>query len=1016
MSASNQYRRWLTLLGTSALSAGLLFSHGASAQGSSQAVDEETIEEVITTGSRIKRADNMTSPVPMVSLGEDQIELTGSINVYDILNELPQAGEGFTRGNTNFTVGSSGIQTINLRGLGSSRTLTLVNGRRWVGGVPGTGIVDLNSIPADLIERLEVVTGGASSVYGSDAVAGVVNVILRDDYEGIDVEAMTGQYFEGDGETHSISLTMGANFADGRGNAIFNARKDQQGSLYARDRTPYTGRDVFYYGPAFGADFGAPYNEYILDPGYSSYPPQGRFFTSGSTGDSTNMMTFDCSVRDEDSVVASDDVVFWADAGGAGQCGFNRTYHRALEVPLERYSAFGKLTYDLNDDHQAFAEMSYTSVDSKSEFEPVPFNSEDIFGGLGNRGYHYTNPFVPTEIADQAVADHLIDDDEDPLTPDVLDPSWNGEIPFIRRLQEFGNRGSQNTRNTFRLAVGTEGSIGRFDYDWYYQYGESDRTQVSGGYNGTNFAQALQAIDLNAGDPNLPSNIVCADDAAQAAGCVPINVFGIGSITPEAAAWVAYESMRLSKNTQQVVGGNITGDFDFLGRTWSFATGVEWREEFSDDNPDDLQQLGLAGGNVVPRTRGEYDVTGIYGEILVPIIEDVPLIQQLSLEAAYRSDDYSSAGTVDASKLGLNWTFNDSFRMRAVYAESVRAPDISNLFQGQAQTYVDIDDPCNGVGTATEGDIDPIVVANCLSIPDVAATAAAGTYNPDTGLIEPGFFYTQPDLQTISGFVGGNPNLNEESAETWTVGLVWTPAFAESLAVSLDWYNIEIDDVIGSVSRQRLINECYEVDWSGPGGRPSQCDAHERFPETGKIRYWYSFDINQSLYESEGFDLSAVYTMEDLVPGSLRFSMLYTRRDTHTFQTTIDSDPFDYVGEVGYNEDKYKLTVTYEIGDWLVSLDNTIYGPSLDDIGQEANDYHLNDIGTIAYTDLQVRYFATEGLQLYVGVDNLFDQQPPYCPNCNWEPSPGSGYTGGQHRPWDSMFWYGGVRYSFGKD
>ena len=243
--------------------------------------EDADVEEVVITGSRIKRTSNENAPTPMVTLGAEQIELTGSINVYDIMNELPQAGEGTSRGNTNFTVNSSGLQTVNLRGLGSGRTLTLVNGRRWVGGIPGTGTVDVNSIPTDLIARIEVVTGGASSVYGSDAVAGVVNYILKDDFEGINFSAMSGEYDKGDGETSAMSLTFGGNFADGRGNAVFNLRVDEQGSVFARDRAPYTGVDTldydYYYGQAAG------YGE--VKPAYSSYIPQGRFFVSGKTSD-----------------------------------------------------------------------------------------------------------------------------------------------------------------------------------------------------------------------------------------------------------------------------------------------------------------------------------------------------------------------------------------------------------------------------------------------------------------------------------------------------------------------------------------------------------------------------------------------------------------------------------------------------------------------------------------------------------------------------------------------------------
>ncbi|EGG29137.1 TonB-dependent receptor [Aequoribacter fuscus] len=967
----------------------------------SYAQDEEQakdgIEEVLVTGSRIKRPDNADSSMPMVSLGEEQIELTGSINVYDILNEIPQAGAaGSTRGNSNFTVGSSGINTVNLRGLGDSRTLTLVNGRRWVPGIPGTSIVDLNSIPADLIERLEIITGGASSVYGSDAVAGVVNVILRDDYEGVTVEAMSGAYNKGDGDTSSFSITAGSNFSDGKGNAIVNLRVDEQGSVFARDRKPYTGNDVFYYGYYYGADYGAPYDSLVEDPAYSSYIPQGRFFPSGNIADGTGLLTFDCSERNEYRVLSSDTVVDYSAAGGGAACGFNRTYFRQLEVPIDRKSLYSKLTYDFSDNHKGFTEISFTSVQSVSALEPFPMSSEDVYGGLGTFGYHYENPYVPQEIADAAVA------------ANAGNPDWNGHIPFIRRLEEVGARGASNTRETLRVAFGSQGALFGLDYDWYYQYGKASRDQLSGGqFNALAFRDALDA------EVDSSGNIVCADPVARAAGCVPINLFGIGSITPEMADWVRYRPSTTSELEQRVFAMNFTGSFDLLDREISYAFGFERRDERSEDVPDDLQQKGLHGGNRIPATYGSFDVDGVYLEALIPLLSEIPLVEALNLEMAYRQDDYSTTGTVDATKLGLNWMINDQFRFRAVWAESVRAPSIDDLFAGQAQTYTSISDPCSGVGTATEVNMDPTVVANCLSIPDVAATAAAGTYNPDSGQIEPGFFYTQPDIQGISGFVGGNPDLEEETADTETFGLVWTPSYIDGLVVSLDYYKIEIENVISSISATRLINTCFE---SLNFSTEAACNGHERFPGTGKLRYWYSYGINQSAYETEGYDLSARYRFDSLgiVPGQLDISAIYTRLDTNKYDASPGAnDEFDYAGEVGYNEDKLKLSLVWSYDEWLLSVDTTYYGEALDDVGQSASDYSLNAIDAITYVDLQARYSVDDKWSVYLGVDNVTNEQPPFCPTCKNETTPGSNYTGSQYRVWDSRYTYGGVKYRF---
>ena len=986
----------------------------------------DTAEEIVVTGSRIKRADNISSPTPMVTLGEDQIENTGSVNIYDILNELPQAGDALSRGNTNFTVGSSGVQTVNLRGLGSGRTLTLVNGRRWVGGQPGEGYVDLNSIPTDLIERLEVITGGASSVYGSDAIAGVVNIILKDDFEGMSIEVMEGGYDAGDGDTQKATLTFGAQFADGRGSSIFNIRTDEQGSVFARDRKPYTGSDVFYYGYYYGADFGAPYDSFILDPAYSSYPPQGRFFVSGTNSSSAGMLTFDCSERDIDSVVKSDTVVPW---GGSAACGFNRTHYRQLEIPLDRYSFFNSNKYEFDNGNTFFSEIAFTSVDSTSSFEPVPFSSEDAFGGMGTYGYNIRNPFMPAAIRDAAVraqgvlkagavagadgtyalSDYTIGTDSTGAAAAgmYLNAAGNEiQVPFIRRLAEFGSRGSTNTRQTFRAAVGLEGTLSNgMDWDFYYSYGFSDRMQYSGAYNAANMAYAVNAVTGPTGQP------VCADPIAQARNCVPINLFGIDAASAEAVDYVRAETSRQSKNKQRTAAFNITGDFDLMGLNASFAAGVERREERGMDVPDPLQLAGLHGGNKVPLTVGSYEVNGYYGEFLVPLVQGLPFADEIVFETAYRVDHYSTAGAVDATKFGLSWVINDDIRFRGVVSESVRAPSIDDLYSGQAQSYTSIGDPCNGVGGENEANMNPTVVANCLSDPRIAATAATGRFDVDLNETIAGFSYSQPQIQTISGFTGGNENLGEESADTTTLGLVWTPSYVEGLAVTLDYYEIEIEDVISSVSASRLINECYE---STNYPNVPQCDAHTRF-DTGHLRYWYSYGINQSKYETAGYDLAVGYTFEDLgpVPGELDIRGIATFRDKHIYQTTSDSTPTDFVGEVGLNDEIARLNFLWTTDDWLVSLQTNYYSEALDDGTQAPDAYHLNQVDSMTYIDMQVRYDLTDNLDVYFGIDNLTDKQPPYCPTCKNEPNPGSHYTAQSYaRVWDSKFHYIGFRYN----
>ena len=560
--------------------------------------------------------------------------------------------------------------------------------------------------------------------------------------------------------------------------------------------------------------------------------------------------------------------------------------------------------------------------------------------------------------------------------------------------------------------MGLEGTFSNgFDWDAHYSYGFVDRKQISGAYNAANFAYAVNAVTDAA-----TGNIVCADEIARARNCVPINVFGIDSMSPEAVAYVRANTSTHSKNKQRTAAFNVTGDFNLMGLNASFAAGVERREERSDDRPDALQLAGLHGGNKVAATFGEYSVNGYYAELLLPLIQGMPYVDELVFETAYRVDHYSTAGSVDAMKFGLSWVVNDDIRFRGVISESVRAPSIDDLYAGQAQSYTGIPDICAGVGDPdVEPNKDPVVVANCLSDPRIAATAAAGRYDVDLNKTIPGFSYSQPQLQTISGFTGGNENLLEESADTTTIGLVWTPTYVEGLAVTLDYYSIEIDDVISSVSASRLLRECYE---SPNYPNVSQCDAHERYP-TGHLRYWYSYGVNQSTYESTGMDLAVGYTFETLgpVPGELDIRGIWTNRDKHEFATTTSSTPFDYVGEVGYNDDIARLNFVWTTDDWLVSLQANYYSDALDDVSYAPDAYGTeiasNQVDEMIYLDLQVRYDLTDSLDIYYGMDNVSNQQPPYCPNCNNEPVPGAHYTAESYaRVWNSKYHYVGFRWN----
>jgi len=977
----------------------------------------DDVEEVVVTGSRIKRS-NLDSPVPLLTLGEEQIELTGEVNVFDILSEIPANGyASYSRGTTNFSVGTGGVQAINLRGLGAARTLVLVNGRRWVPGIPGTPIVDLNSIPTDLIERIEVITGGASAVYGSDAIAGVINIILREDYSGLGIEFTEGAYDEGDGETTGFSLTLGSDFDEGKGNAVFNIRYDEQGGVWGKNRDK-TDRDVFWYG-YYGASG-------LLDPGFSSYPPQGRFQFYDAAGASGGYLTTDCSQRNGIGAAGGFAVVksdTWQTYGSSAACGFNRNHFRYIEVPVHRYSAFAKANYNLDNGTTLFAEINYNESSATTGLEPFPMNSVSDVYLDGTIGVPMDNPFIPAGLKalyeSEAAAYNL-------ANPDTPRAGWDDltHMHFIKRLIDVHTGGATNKRDTIRLAFGAEGDLGStgWEYSAYYQYGETQRAQVSTRqFNATNFKYALDAAQ------NADGTYYCKDKTADAFGCVPINVFGIGSITPEMSNWIIYNPMTFSNIKLHVAAFDTTGDITVGDYTFSAAAGIERKEESSFELPDGLQQKGLHGGNQIPAEIGDQDSTGMYVELLFPLIEGMPYVDNLVMETAFRQDDYSTIGKTTATKFGLLWTINDEWRIRSVVGEAVRAPSISDLFAGASQTWTGIPDPCAGLGTEQGGSTNANVIANCNSVASVANAITNGSFDAEQGLTVPGLAYSQLNTQNIYGMVGGNRNVGEETADTTTFGIVWTPTFDPNLSVTLDAYEIEIEDVISQLSASVAIRKCFEA---APASFPNAfCDQHTRFA-SGHLESWSSYVVNQSFYKNKGMDLAIDYTFDDLgaVPGSLSTSLVMTRLDNHMYRANDEDAGTDYVGEIGHPEDKAKLRFLYTNNDLIVSVDTTYIGDVVDDLSfnhgvGNTDNATCNDIswltceladwqvGDYLYVDMQVRYQFTDGMQAWFGVDNLTNKQPPFLPGGTNNGETGTYTASGVYRPWDSQYWYVGFKY-----
>ncbi len=831
---------------------------------------------IVVTGSRI--ASPITSSnAPLQIVDSARIQQSGVTNVQEVLLKSPIFGTPtLSRTNSAFLTSGTGVASIDLRDLGSARTLVLINGRRVVSSLPGSSTVDLNVIPTQFLERVDTLTGGASSLYGSDAVAGVVNFVYKKDFQGLEGNAQYGLTGRGDDIRYQANMTMGANFDDGRGNIMVHLGYSNEKGLLSRQRKN-TRIDDYDLAALTGdmADYGTP-----VEPQYSGFNEQGRFtvgidpatgnpyqFTYGPNG-----VLQPCATTNGTSCSSTLGT-------GTGPTGFNRQYYRTLAVPVQRYTIAAVGHYDLTDNISAFFEGTYNKTQSSRIIEPFALSSDGSTGIFPSSGLmpieNYVigadgttskvlNPLVPTAIVNAA-----IDGDGDGLR----------DIGFARRLSEFGNRTGKTTRDFLRFVVGFEGTLAeKFNWDLSYNYGQVTENQISNGQvNVTNFRNALAAMtDVNDLNGNgLTTDTVCINAEARANGCVPINIFGKGSISPEAIEYIAAQQSLQTNIKQQVVQGNLSGSlFELPAGPLGIAVGFEYRKEESSEDNDALTNQGLNGSNKLPDTYGRFDVIEGYAEVKVPILRDQPFFRLLELGGAFRAADYSTIGSIYSYNVQGTWQPIDDLRFRGTYARAVRAPNIGELYSGLSQTFPSgLQDPCEGItatGGGTRGDI-------CRANPGVAANIAANG----------AFTLTQLDRQGVSGFDGGNVNLKEEKSNSWTVGAVLTPRSLggplSRLTLTADYYNIKIDNIIATYGRGVILDQCYN------NSNETLCNLITRRPtatatnSAGSLEFVNDFAVNAATLKTQGLDITASwYTPVNFLNNDARlnFNIAYT----HLFQ------------------------------------------------------------------------------------------------------------------------------------
>ena len=946
----------------------------------SQAALAQSGDRVEITGSRILSI-NALSPAPVQVLSAADIAASGAINIQDLILKNPTLGTPtYSRSNSNFLTSSVGVSTIDLRNLGTYRTLVLVNGRRYVAGISGESTVDLNTIPTDFIDRVEIVTCGASTAYGSDAVGGVVNIILKKNIKGFNIDASVGESQEGDDKLKKASISFGTASADGKSHINAHFSVTQQGAVYSKDRA-ISAVDGFSRALAVTGD---PADLFVnTTPFYSSFAPQGRFFYQGGN------RTFD----------ANGNLIPFSTNGpagdGVGANGYNRNAIRTITVPADRILMATTGEHQINDMATLFFEGTYSRTKTKSQLEPFAVDStggtNPIYAGGGFvpaeklvNGVKVKNPLIP-----QALFNLMTDRDGDGLK----------DYNFTRRLSDIANRGNIADRDTFRFLTGLKGELTKtWSYDSYVSYGYTKEAQTSTGQvNAANFRYALEAI------PDANGNPICFDPVARASGCVPVNVFGANTISPAAGNYIHAPGNLNTRITQTFAGATVSGEpVKLPAGPLGVAVGVEYRKETSSDVADALTQLGLNLGNSRPITKGEFDVKEAFVEVRVPVLKGLPAVKSLDLNAAVRSGDYSSSGSATSWNAGADWAVNSAFRVRATSAVSTRAPNIGELFQGANQTFpTGLVDPCVGVTATSTGKVSE----DCRTDAGVRANIAANG----------SFTLTQADLQGVSGFNKGNPGLKPETGRSMTFGIVFTPTLPRGMGdvqFTADYYKIKISDAINLPGRQFTLNQCY-------GGDRFFCkDVTRRQTAVGGNSAGALATINQASENTggqydEGVDLTAAYATT-IAGGRFNARLAYTHLIKSWTQSTPDADIDFGTGEVGAAKDRWTLNLGYDIGKLGIKSSIQYVGKSyIDDQFMIGNEFpkEFGKINAKVYTDAQISYTLGK-TQLYFGINNLLNTKPPLIPSGVTGNNTGVETNGGTYDPIGRRY-YAGVRHQF---
>jgi iron complex outermembrane receptor protein len=945
---------------------------GASVAMAQEQDTQKDMDEVLVTGTRIT-VPGVTSSSPIYTVGSESIAELQQPEVEKIFRRLPIA---LPSDGQNANNGTAGAATIDLRGLGPQRNILLIDGKR-ITPYNFNGLVDTSTIPTAMLERVDILTGGASTSYGSDAMSGAINFIMKRDFEGVAIDTDMSQTGESDGRIKSASLTVGTNVAEGRGNIVFGVNWSE------RDGVQLGARPLGQLG-IVTAD-GSGYQEF-LD---GAAPPPAPAGCGGPNSVAAGGSTTTLPTRV--AIFAGPGLGQFRDDGTIGtNCSvFNFNPYNYYQTPLKRFGGTAIGRFEVNEHAEVYGRLGYSSTNVRQQIAP-----SGVFGSA-----HWTplsNPLIGASARATIIA--AAEAGRTAATPTIntggVTPNWrdinnNGvvdapdylNISYRRRTVEFGERSTTYDNNAWSFVMGVEGEIGAgWTYDVSYQRGESDRSNIDAGYsNLTNVSNALDSLD----------GVTCQNGDTS---CVPLNLFGgFGSITPEMAAYSAASAIETQSYIQSIAGASVSGEISAVKLPWAenglaLVFGVEYREESAETVPDECKKLaptsclGGAGGNTLP-IAGGFDVQEAFAEAIFPIVDGKPGFQSLDLEFGYRFADYNLSGSDSTWKYGLNWRPIDSLLIRGMKQRAARAPNVGELAAPQTSGLDNaLFDPCSEFGIDDGRVISAELQARCI---------ATGMTAGQVGTVE--------DIVSnqINGFFGTDLNNlpDIEQADTLTFGMVFTPELGslKSPVFSIDYYDIKINDYIGQFGSQEILDACYTA------GIQTACDKIVRIggnltnPGSGL----QLFTTNLDYLQAEGIEFNASFGLDIGNAGSLRFSAYVNKYLTQESLSSPVSVLIDCKGRYGNQcgnpapEIGWVQSTGWEKGPIDVALHWRHLGKTQIETAQLDPDQdgiedvfeQFQSIDAFDYFDLTGSYSPTDWMSVRFGIYNLTEEDPPVVGN-----------------------------------